>query len=158
VHHGHRRRLARRPGCGAVPARRASTYGVDPNRIAIGGSSAGAITALNVLYGPDQVGSSGNPGYSSTVQAAVSLSGASLLTTPDPGEGPGLLFHSTGDFLVPFSWASSTYYNAVKAGDHAELSTWDEVTHVPYAQHRDQILTETTNFLWSTLDLAHAAA
>src|SRR3954447_5831038 len=32
--------------------RRATTYGVDPSRIAIGGSSAGAITALNVGYRP----------------------------------------------------------------------------------------------------------
>lgn len=134
----------------------AATYGVDPTRIAIGGSSAGAITALNVLYGPDEVGSSGNPGYASTVRAAVSLSGASILTTPDPGEGPALFFHSTRDPLVSFSWAASTYYNATKAGDHAELTTWDEATHVPYAQHRDQIVAETTNFLWYLMDIPHA--
>src|SRR3954454_1469951 len=46
----------------------ASTYGIDPNRLAIGGSSAGAITALNVGFdseAPDSTGS--NQGYSSAV-------------------------------------------------------------------------------------------
>ena len=42
----------------------AATYGIDPNRIAIGGSSAGAITALNVGYS-----SSEDP--SASVRAAV---------------------------------------------------------------------------------------
>src|SRR5215475_7056195 len=47
----------------------AATYGIDPNRIAIGGSSAGAITALNVGYSTSE-----DP--TSAVRAAVSLSGA----------------------------------------------------------------------------------
>src|SRR5215471_14716030 len=47
----------------------ASTYGVDPDRIAIGGTSAGAITALDVGYNPDDPGTSGNPGFSSAVGA-----------------------------------------------------------------------------------------
>ena len=49
----------------------AATYGIDPNRIAIGGSSAGAITALNVGYSTSE-----DP--SASVRAAVSLSGAQL--------------------------------------------------------------------------------
>ena len=49
----------------------AATYRIDPNRIAIGGSSAGAITALNVGYA-----SSENP--TARVRAAVSISGAHL--------------------------------------------------------------------------------
>src|ERR1700731_3226278 len=58
----------------------AATYGIDPNRIAIGGSSAGAITALNVGYS-----SSGNA--SASVRAAVSLSGAQLVVgTIAPGD------------------------------------------------------------------------
>ena len=49
----------------------AATYGIDPTRIAIGGSSAGAITALNVGFS-----SSEDP--TAAVGAAVSLSGARL--------------------------------------------------------------------------------
>lgn len=58
------------------PRANAATYGIDPTRIAAGGSSAGAITALNVAYGPEDVGDSGNPGYDSTIKAAVSLPGS----------------------------------------------------------------------------------
>src|SRR5262249_43545588 len=49
-----------------------ATYGVDPNRIAIGGSSAGGITALNVGFS-----SAEDP--SARVRAVVSLSGAHLV-------------------------------------------------------------------------------
>ena len=70
-------------------------YGIDPNKIAMGGSSAGAITALNVAYSPDDVGTSGTPGEGSEIQAAVALSGARLRGIPDPGEPPSLLFHAS---------------------------------------------------------------
>ena len=74
----------------------AATYGIDPNRIAIGGSSAGAITALNVGYS-----SSEDPPAS--VRAAVSLSGAQLVVgTISPGDAPALDFHCTTDPLVKY--------------------------------------------------------
>lgn len=50
----------------------ASTYGIDATRIAIAGTSAGAITALSVGYGSGE-----DP--SASVRAAVSLSGANLV-------------------------------------------------------------------------------
>ncbi len=42
-------------------------YGVDPARIAIGGSSAGAITALNVGYQSENAGAGDHQGFSSAV-------------------------------------------------------------------------------------------
>lgn len=136
----------------------ATTYGLDTARIAIAGTSAGAITALEVAYGPEDVGTSGSPGYASTVRAAVSLSGAKILTTPNAGEPAALLFHGTADPLVPYQWALNTVTAAEAAGLHIELTTWPGDGHVPYVQHRAQILTETSNFLWWTLDLGRAAA
>lgn len=134
----------------------AAQYRVDPTRIAIGGTSAGAITALNVAYGADDPGTSGNPGYPSYVSAAVSLSGARILTTPDPGEAPALLFHGTADPLVPYQWAVDTVTAAQNAGLVANMTTWDGGGHVPYAQHRTEILDQTTNFLYWFLDLTNA--
>ncbi|MCB1039388.1 MAG: alpha/beta hydrolase [Acidimicrobiales bacterium] len=138
--------------------RYASTYGVDPTRIAIGGSSAGAITALNVGYDEDNVGSSGNPGHSSTVRAAVSLSGARLLGTPEKGDAWALLFHGTKDVTVPYSWAQNTAKGLAEAGVTVNTTYWEGDGHVPYAKHRDEIITQTTNFLWWAMDLAHAAS
>ncbi|MBX3287672.1 MAG: alpha/beta hydrolase [Actinobacteria bacterium] len=134
----------------------AATHGIDPARIATAGSSAGAITALNVGYGPEDVGDSGNPGYDSTVAAAVSLSGQRILTRANPGEAAALLFHGTADPLVPYAGAQTTVDEALAAGLAANLTTWDGAGHVPYVAHRTEILDQTTNFLWWTLDLAGA--
>lgn len=135
----------------------AATYKVDVNRIAIAGSSAGGITAYNVAYGSDKVGHSGNPGYSSKVQAAVSLSGASLTTGVDPGEPPTMDFHGDADQVVPLSWNDTTLAEAAKAKTVAERTVWKGAGHVPYAQHRQQILDETRNFLYAAMDLGKAA-
>jgi acetyl esterase/lipase len=129
---------------------------VDPNRIAIAGTSAGAITALNVGYGPEDVGTSGNPGFPSTVRAAVSLSGAAVLTTPNRGEPPALLFHGDADQIVQYQSAVNTVNAARNAGLVANFTVWPGEGHVPYVQHRQQILDQTRNFLYWTLDLANA--
>jgi acetyl esterase/lipase len=122
----------------------AATYGVDPTRIAIGGSSAGAITALEVGYS-----SAEDPAAS--VRAAVSLSGCNLLTTANKGDAPALLFHGTADTTVPYAWAVATRDRAKKAGLTVFLTSWPGEGHVPYAQHRTQILLQTRNFLyWTT--------
>ena len=129
----------------------AATYGIDPNRIAIGGSSAGAITALNVGYS-----SSEDPPAS--VRAAVSLSGAQLVVgTISPGDAPALDWHCTTDPLVQYQWAVNTINEAKAQGLDAFLESWNETCHVPYTEHRQQILDQSRNFLWWEMDLAHAA-
>jgi acetyl esterase/lipase len=134
-----------------------ATYGVDVDRIAVGGTSAGAITALNVGYGPETPGASGNPGHSSAVAAAVSLSGAHVLTTPNAGEAKALLFHGTADTVVPSIYAQATVDAALDAGLVAELTSWDGAGHVPYSAHRTEINDQTTNFLYHAMALALAA-
>jgi acetyl esterase/lipase len=135
----------------------ASTYGVDVNRIAIGGTSAGALTALHVGFNSDDPGDGGNQGQSSAVRAAVSLSGAKVLGSASAGDAPSLLFHGTDDGLVPYQWAVNTVNEAKAAGLQSFLTTWDGEGHVPYAAHRTQILDQTRNFLYFELDAAHAA-
>jgi acetyl esterase/lipase len=137
----------------------ASTYRIDPNRIAIGGSSAGAITALNVGYSPENASPGDHQGFSSAVRAAQSISGAELASgsTINAGDAPALLFHGTADPIVPLSWAQSTFDRAKAAGLVVVLRTWEGQGHVPYTQNRTQILDETRNFFYSQMDLAHAA-
>jgi acetyl esterase/lipase len=132
----------------------ASTYGVDVNRIAIAGTSAGAITALNVAAAPDDPGTSGNPGFSSAVQAAVSLSGAKIYGAIEPGEAAIHMFHGTADGLVPYQWAVNTLNEAKAAGVIAYLTTWQGEGHVPYGAHRQDIIDQTSNFLYWSLKLA----
>src|SRR5262249_42249924 len=104
-------------------------YGIDATRIAIGGSSAGAITALNVGFT-----SSEDP--PAAVGAAVSLSGAALFPggNIDSGDAPSLLFHGTADTTVPYQFAVNTWNQALAAGLDSFLTTWQGAGHVPYAQ------------------------
>jgi acetyl esterase/lipase len=128
----------------------AATYGIDTTRVAIAGTSAGAITAANVA-----LSTAGNP--VSGVRAAVSLSGAGLGPAANPGDAPLLLFHGTADPLVPYQWALNTFNAANSNGVRAVMTTWEGAGHVPYLEHRTEILEQTRNFFWWHLDLAHAA-
>jgi predicted esterase len=129
----------------------AATYGIDPNRIAIGGSSAGGITALNVGYA-----SAEDP--SASVRAALSISGTKISSSAiSTGDAAALDFHCTTDPLVPYRSAVNTVSAAKAQGLDAFLKSWDATCHVPYAEHRQQILDQSRNFLWWEMGLAHAA-
>ncbi len=128
----------------------AATYGIDPTRIAIGGSSAGAITALNVGFASGE-----DP--TSAVGAAVSLSGARIGPPVSAGDAPSLLFHGTADTIVPYQWAVNTYNAAIAGGLDSFLTTFTGAGHVPYVAHRTEILDQTQNFLYWELDLTNAA-
>jgi acetyl esterase/lipase len=134
----------------------AATLGIDPDLVAVAGTSAGAITALNVGYGPDDVGNSGNPGFPSDIRAAVSLSGVPLTTAADPGEASALLFHGTNDPLIPNNLVQGTLDRAEVVGVDVFLTQWEGQGHVPYTANRTQIINETTNFLYHTFTLGLA--
>jgi len=127
-----------------------ASYGVDESRIAIAGTSAGAITAMNVGFS-----SAENP--TASVGAAVSLSGARIFGGPGAGDAPSLLFHGTADVVVPYQWAVDTYNAALGAGLDSFLTSWPGAGHVPYVQHRTEIIDQTTNFLYWEMDQANAA-
>lgn len=132
----------------------ADDYGIDPDRIAVAGTSAGAITALNVAYQTPVPGNSGTPGVSSAAQAAVSLSGAVIFTgSVTPDDVNVLMFHGTADTIVPYAWAQQTANEAGKDGLEGYLISWEGEGHVPYVAHRAQIHVLTTNFLFHTLDV-----
>lgn len=94
-------------------------YGIDPQRIIVGGVSAGAIGALHMAYldqsseipavlFPDTAftggisGNSGSDGYPETVLACWSMSGAIGDTLwMNPGDEPLVSVHETGDQVVP---------------------------------------------------------
>ena len=88
----------------------------------------------------------------------MSLSGAQLAYGAyDSGDAPSLLFHWTADPIVPYSWAVATLNQATAAGLDCFLTSWAGAGHVPYVQHRTEILDQTTNFLWWEMDLENAA-
>lgn len=104
-------------------------YGIDPDRIIIGGISAGAVSAIHATYldesneipeplWVDSVaiggveGNSGSPGYSSAVAACFSLSGAIGDTTYiNTGDVPLVSVHSVGDGTVPYGTEEIVVFN-----------------------------------------------
>lgn len=101
-------------------AEQGNPYGIDTNRIYIGGYSAGAIAAIHLAYMNDTSsasislrnelrglggleGNSGNAGFSSKVHGLFNMAGAvidtALLGTQVP---TAIHFHGTSDNVVPF--------------------------------------------------------
>jgi dienelactone hydrolase len=135
----------------------AAFLGIDPTRIGIGGESAGGITATLVGLHSEDPGTSGNPGFASTVRGFVSISGGlpnGIFASA--GDALGLFFHGTADGVVPYQWSDATTAAMLDAGVGAWLQHQDGAGHVPYAQYRTLYLEQTSYFLYLALDLAHA--
>ena len=131
---------------------------IDPNRIAMAGQSAGAVTSLLVGWRPDDPGTSGNPGPSSRIRAAVSVSGGLPLNSYiGAGDAPAFFFHGTADPIVPFSWATSNVTAMHNRGLVVGIETYAGEGHDLFSAHRDRIHQQADYFLYWMLDLAHAA-
>jgi acetyl esterase/lipase len=121
-------------------------YRLDPQRIAIGGSSAGAYTALLAAYLADE-GTGPEPDIASAVGAVIDLWGA--LPDPaimQPGAAPLIIIHGTADTIVPF-------VNAEKLAARARLESipygfypLEGAEHGPW-QYSEQIIAWITPFL-----------
>ncbi|MCC3159976.1 carboxylesterase family protein [Hymenobacter sp. 15J16-1T3B] len=137
----------------------ANQYNINPLYIFAGGSSAGAITAVHLVYLDQQAeldalypgapggleGNSGTPGPSSAVVAAINLSGAlGTLSWLEAGDEPLVSVHGTNDNVVPYG-TGPTFTGNVVSGSGAIKSRADAVGvpntlrtfrgagHVPYA-------------------------
>jgi dienelactone hydrolase len=135
----------------------ASTYKIDATRIGIGGESAGAITSALVGMHSEDVGSSGNPGFPSTVGGFVSVSGGlpqGLFASH--GDAWALLLHGTADNVVSPDWSAQTEDALLKVGVPAWVDFQIGAGHVPWAQYRSFYLEQADWFLYHALDLAHA--
>lgn len=125
----------------------ADKYNLDPNRVGVVGISAGAITALYVGYNYEDPGDSGNPGYSSRVQAVVSIAGAMI--QPEnymaSGDPPLLMFHGEKDGAVPFAMAEKTRDAAKNVGIPVKFISFPNQQHVIW--NNKEIEPNTNNFL-----------
>lgn len=107
--------------------RNAATYRIDPVRIAVGGASAGAMTALHAAYAEgDTTGAS--------VRAVVDLWGA-LQGDAQLGvhEAPLVIFHGTADdFWMPYPQAIALRERAKAVGVACEFHALDGEGHAPW--------------------------
>lgn len=161
-------------------------YRIDTSIVYAGGSSAGAFTALHLAYLdqyselPSQIdtsvmgdmeGNSGNPGYSSHVNAVIDLCGAladrSWIVS---GDIPFVAMHGTQDGVVPYSRAMIYLLNifpvmivdgsfsiaqyADSIGVQNSFYTFYGADHVPYVSnvsYMDTTVRFVSNFLYNQL-------
>jgi acetyl esterase/lipase len=133
----------------------AGTYGIDTSRIAVAGSSAGAVTSLLVDWRSEDPGTSGNPGFSSAVRAAVSMSGGAPTNEwINQGDPPAIFFHGNADQTVPFNWAVSNASAMYQAGIFTVLEVFDDGHGLGWTQ---EIQEQSDYFLYYAMNLANAA-
>lgn len=111
----------------------AAAWRIDTGRIAVLGSSAGAMTGLQMAYVPGE-GNSGNPGWSSQVHALVDLWGSlsGNLGQMEAGEAPLCIIHGTNDPAVPYSGALALAAQAQLVGVPYELHPLQGAGHAPW--------------------------
>ena len=101
----------------------AKKYGINPNKIAIAGSSAGGqLSALvGVTVGVEKFdGKEGNPGTSSAVQAIIDIDGVLDFNTPDEkGKDEEAAKRASGTF-----WFGATYWQSPEK--------WTEASPIQY--------------------------
>ncbi|MCU1368606.1 MAG: hypothetical protein JWN39_4245 [Ilumatobacteraceae bacterium] len=107
----------------------ATSLRIDPNKIAVGGSSAGAVTALGVAVHNEDVAVDQYPQYSSAVCTAVSYSGANDPLVVDSGDAGAIFHHGTADTIVPFEQAQQTRDAMIASGLPVQWNEYAGVGH-----------------------------
>ncbi|MBI1334064.1 MAG: alpha/beta hydrolase fold domain-containing protein [Armatimonadetes bacterium] len=121
----------------------AKEYGGNPDKISIGGSSAGAITALAVTYIKRL-----------PVKSVVDLWGGMYGNEKElrKGDPPVLIVHGTADRIVPFVQAQNlanqakmagVKYRFLKTNGGHSMNLRTEIDHYTILEHIDSFLRET---------------
>jgi dienelactone hydrolase len=137
---------------------------LDPDRIAVTGASAGAVTAVNVAYNSHDPGDSNDLPEPSNVQAAAALSGAAYpeIAEISPGDAPVIYAHCTNDQAVDWDITQAGIDEAHANGLVADALVWSPPedcapgeTHAVdlLIRHRDEIDLAFSQFLYRHLTL-----
>jgi acetyl esterase/lipase len=120
---------------------------IDPSHIAVGGTSAGAVTSLAVATD-----------LAAKVGAAVSISGwlPGGSVSYSRLDAPTLFFQGTADHTVPYSGAKATANAMAAAGVPVVFETLAGAGHVPYQQYRSRFIAHSAWFVGEQLGLLRA--
>ncbi len=133
----------------------AERYRIDTSKVAVGGGSAGAVTAINVAQ-------NANPTHGAVrgrikVSAALAVSGCNYdLSSIDANDAPISMLHAGGDRSVPYSCAVATVDRAKSFGTIARRIFYPrESGHgmALYHAHRVTVDASWTAFLKARLGL-----
>lgn len=102
----------------------ADKYDIDPNRIGIGGVSAGAFNALNTAFCGEKI-----TGPDAEVAAVISLMGAIGASHIDKNDPPVFIAHGTSDNLVPYAMVKGMVRRLDEVGAKYSFHPVDGVAH-----------------------------
>jgi acetyl esterase/lipase len=124
----------------------ATVLGIDPDRISLGGYSAGAIMSAGATARWNDPVNGSNPEFSSAVCGAMSIAGTLNPAYVDPGDAGVIFHHGTLDDTVPFAYAVAARDALVNAGLPVE---WHEYPGEGHGFSGDSLATiETTSVQW----------
>jgi len=97
---------------------KAEKFNINPDKIIVGGSSAGAEAVLNAVYNPDLMLDDSEKYADIHFAAVISLAGAlvDVRYLNKDNAIPGIFFHGTADNLVPYATAAHHYCENNKPG------------------------------------------
>ncbi len=131
--------------------RYASALKIDPTRISMGGTSAGAITAALTAASP---GAATATAPSSTITTAFSISGGSPTNIVfNAGDSSTYFWHGTADTIVPISWARSNLTAMQSKGILGVIREIPGAGHVPFAEYGADMDTQARNWVYDQMDL-----
>ena len=102
-----------------------AAYGVDTNRIAVGGYSAGAGTAVGAAY----IDETFVPGYPAAARPQAVLdfmggaAGGESVLVANPSYAPAFIVHGTADSTAPYQWDLNLSNKLTQIGVYNELHT-----------------------------------
>ncbi|MGD9997257.1 MAG: alpha/beta hydrolase [Ilumatobacteraceae bacterium] len=126
----------------------AASLGVDSDRIAVGGLSAGAVTALGVSLNADAPQPGDWPDVSSAVCTALSISGANDPALAGPDDAGAIFFHGTIDTVVPYEQAAATRDAMLRQGLPARWIEFPGEGHSLTDESRDAIVQPAVEWLY----------
>lgn len=160
---------AQRDALGAIRYVRAhaAELGVDPDRIAVGGFSAGAVTAYTTAFRWDDVGTAsyfqGDPLSATASRPQATIGASGFLPIHDAAaesigaeDAPSSFIASRLDPAAPYASSALTVITAREAGLVAELTSYcQEYLHALklYRAHTEDTDAQWTTFLARSLDL-----
>ena len=127
----------------------AASLRIDPDRIAVGGTSAGAVTALGVAVNADAPLPGDHPDHSSAVCTAVSQFGANDPLTIGPNDAGAIFHHGTLDTIVPFAMAQETRDAMLAAGLDVQWHEYAGEGHGLSAANNDLAFSRTVQWLYA---------
>lgn len=133
----------------------AETYGLNKERIVIGGDSAGGHLAMNFV----NLSLAKDPSLVKSVFSIIDIYGGELARSADNKLPPVLIIHGTIDKMVPYQQSIDLAAQLKEKGIYHNSLTLEGVGHdYKNEKYIDEIMETTAHFLWNVMNSSDLAS